>query len=425
MALNKSNLLIRDYGNIRHILRDIYIFGCFSRDDFVEMGISGRKYDNEQRRINAYLPQGFIRKRRVGRKVLQYCCPDWLNGPQNHLAETYRNKSFTLLDILSYFYVQQILYRHGVMTLPQLLARLPDASGEVCFTKDNLRVKLEELQEAGLILAEKEGRNVFYSVNRDLWEGFSDGELQDICDYLEFLENVLPIEMPFYFLRRKLKLYLSCERHRNTEEKRPFFFRQNHLFQLLDNGILLDILRAVRKRRYLTVRMYPGGNEFTVLPVRVVHDSIYGRQYLHCYDESVRRVRELRLDRLAEVRDGESAGQGRYEDAVLRCEAGRECWSISGVNNGLTQVEILFRSGAGKERVLLNRLRREGHGGKIEILEEGVYRYTILVRDPVEMVPWIRSFGEQAKVAGSGEYRIERRIAGNWRKALDKYEALP
>ena len=95
------------------------------------------------------------------------------------------------------------------------------------------------------------------------------------------------------------------------------------------------------------------------------------------------------------------------------------------MNNGLTQVEILFRSGAGKERVLLNRLRREGHGGKIEILEEGVYRYTILVRDPVEMVPWIRSFGEQAEVAGSGEYRIERRIAGNWRKALDKYEALP
>ena len=54
----KSTLLIRDYDNIRRILRDIYIYGCFSRDDFIEMGISGRKYDNEQRRINAYLPEG-------------------------------------------------------------------------------------------------------------------------------------------------------------------------------------------------------------------------------------------------------------------------------------------------------------------------------------------------------------------------------
>ena len=51
MALNKSTLLIRDFENIRAILRDIYICGCFSREDFIEkQGISGRKYDKEQQR---------------------------------------------------------------------------------------------------------------------------------------------------------------------------------------------------------------------------------------------------------------------------------------------------------------------------------------------------------------------------------------
>ena len=70
MALRNSVLLIRDYENIRQILRDIYIYGCFTRDDFIEMGISGRKYDNEQRRISAYLPDKFIQKRRVDKKVL-------------------------------------------------------------------------------------------------------------------------------------------------------------------------------------------------------------------------------------------------------------------------------------------------------------------------------------------------------------------
>ena len=62
MALRDSVLLIRDYENIRQILRDIYIYGCFTRDDFIEMGISGRKYDNEQRRISAYLPDKLIRR---------------------------------------------------------------------------------------------------------------------------------------------------------------------------------------------------------------------------------------------------------------------------------------------------------------------------------------------------------------------------
>lgn len=61
MALNKSPLLIWDYENIRQILRDIYIFGCFSRDDFIEKkGISGRKYDKEQQRISAYLPEKLV-----------------------------------------------------------------------------------------------------------------------------------------------------------------------------------------------------------------------------------------------------------------------------------------------------------------------------------------------------------------------------
>ena len=73
MALRDSVLLIRDYENIRQILRDIYIYGCFTRDDFIEMGISGRKYDNEQRRISAYLPDQFIQKRRVDKKDLLYC----------------------------------------------------------------------------------------------------------------------------------------------------------------------------------------------------------------------------------------------------------------------------------------------------------------------------------------------------------------
>ena len=110
MALNKSTLLIRDYENIRHILRDIYIFGCFSRDDFIEKkGISGRKYDNEQRRISAYLPDKFIQKRRIDKKVLLYCSYQMEDSEKNYLADTYRNKSFTALDIMAFFFVQQIL----------------------------------------------------------------------------------------------------------------------------------------------------------------------------------------------------------------------------------------------------------------------------------------------------------------------------
>ena len=196
MALSKSTLLIRDYENIRRILRDIYIFGCFSKEDYIEKNdISGRKYDKEQQRINAYLPRNFIQKRRVNKKVFTYCSYDMLSGSINYLADTYRNKSFTALDIMAYFFVQQILYRYERLTASEILERLPLVNEEVDFTKDNLRVKLEELIEKGLVVSKKDGRNVFYSLSDDIFKSFNDKELISIYTYIEFVMNMSPIEI--------------------------------------------------------------------------------------------------------------------------------------------------------------------------------------------------------------------------------------
>ena len=161
MALRDSVLLIRDYENIRQILRDIYIYGCFTRDDFIEMGISGRKYDNEQRRISAYLPNKFIQKRRVDKKVLLYCSYHIEDSEQNYLSGTFRNKSFTALDVMAFFFVQQLLGERKEMTAPEILEALPNYNTTIVFTKDNLRVKLDELVEKGYIKFRKEGRTVF------------------------------------------------------------------------------------------------------------------------------------------------------------------------------------------------------------------------------------------------------------------------
>lgn len=151
MALSKSNLMIRDYDNIRPMLRDIYIFGCFSRDDFIQKGMSGRKYDNEQRRISAYLPEKFIQKRRVNKKVYLYCSYDMGDSAENYLEDTYRNKSFTVLDIMSFFFIQQLLFENNEMTAVDLLDKIPALNQDVVFTKDNLRVKLDELIDRGYI----------------------------------------------------------------------------------------------------------------------------------------------------------------------------------------------------------------------------------------------------------------------------------
>lgn len=58
-----ADLMISKYDMIRNMLRDIYIYGCFSKEDFLEMGIGKRNFDNYKSRIWSYLPDGFIDKK--------------------------------------------------------------------------------------------------------------------------------------------------------------------------------------------------------------------------------------------------------------------------------------------------------------------------------------------------------------------------
>lgn len=267
MASNKSTLMIRDYENIRRILRDIYIFGCFTKADFVEMGYSGRKVDKEQQRISAYLPEKFLKKRRVDKKVIQYCRYSISESTKNYLAETYRNKSFTLLDIMSYFYILQILGDGEERTLPELLDELPYSNINVEFTKDNLRIKLDELVENRFIKLRKDGRNVRYSISADIWESFTEEELAEIWIYLEFIKNISPLEMPYYFLQRRLKLYMILERNVDLNLINPFQFKHNHIFNSLDNDILIDCLMAIHSERVLKIEKDGGVKTIKALPI--------------------------------------------------------------------------------------------------------------------------------------------------------------
>ena len=89
-----------------------------------------------------------------------------------------------------------------------------------------------------------------------------------------------------------------------------------------------------------------------------------------------------------------------------------------------TLVKIEFKFDEQEEYYILNRIKREGQNGKITKLEQGRYLFEIKVKDPQEMIPWIRSFGERAKVIESGHFEIEERIVSDWRELLDKYGAI-
>ena len=433
-----SNLLIRDYNDIRRILRDIYIFGCYSREDFINRGISGRKYDNEQRRINAYLPDGFIKKRRENGRVLYYCSYDLNKGDgkylaENYLAETYRNKSFTMLDISAYFWVLSVLERKPGLSLQEVLEEIPSINEYILFTKDNLRIKLAELEERGLIYSRKEARNVRYYLVDDIWASFSAEELQQIYLYLDFVRNIMPLEMPYVFLQERLRLYMYQMGVECMEES-IFQIKHSHLFNVLDNEIMLQLLQAINDQNIVSIKRSEGKDSVQVIPVRIIHDCSYGRQYLLCVEHTERQIdssgiddtaaRMIRLDRIEEVILGEHVDGSLMEMAHAAVENAQECWCTSGLGEPLHKVVINVMITEQNEPYILRRLYREGHGGEVIRISEDIYQYSVIVRDPLEMTPWIRSFGEHMKVIDDDGTRLADRIDSDWKEAVKKYEAL-
>ena len=436
--IKRSNLLIRDYNDIRRILRDIYIFGCYSREDFINRGISGRKYDNEQRRINAYLPDGFIKKRRENGRVLYYCSYDLNKGDgkylaENYLAETYRNKSFTMLDISAYFWVLSVLERKPGLSLQEVLEEIPSINEYILFTKDNLRIKLAELEERRLIYSRKEARNVRYYLVDDIWASFSVEELQQIYLYLYFVRNIMPLEMPYVFLQERLRLYMYQKGVECMEES-VFQIKHSHLFNVLDNEIMLQLLQAINDQNIVGIKRSEGKDSVQVIPVRIIHDCSYGRQYLLCVEYIGKpnimaelndtAARMIRLDRIDEVILGEHVDGSLMEMAHAAVENAQECWCTSGLGEPLHKVVINVMTTEQNEPYILRRLYREGHGGEVIRISEGIYQYSVFVRDPLEMTPWIRSFGEHMKVIDDDGTGLADRIDSDWKEAVKKYEAL-
>lgn len=426
MGLSDSKLLIRDYSDIRDILRDIYIYGCFSRDDYINKGISGRKYDNEQRRITSYLPDKFIKKKREGKRVLPYCSYNMTETPENFLAETYRNKSFTLLDIMSYFFVLTLLNEGQGMTLPELLEVIPEENAEIIYTKDNLRKKLDELIEKGLIASKKVGRRVLYKTVEDSLGYFETQELTDIYWLLEFVKNVNPIEMPYFFLQRKLRLYLYANRGIQVDDIHTFQYKHNHLFNVLDNEEVLVILRAIHAQRELNIQYSSRGSVFTsrILPIRVIHECNHGRQYVLFYDLASETVKTRRIDRISSAEMMGKADDEIIGKAVKESELEESSWCTSGLYFDQDEVKIEFRIDDESEQYVIERIKREGKNGTIESVAPGLYLYTIMVKDPLEMTPWIRSFGERAKVVYSKDGVLEKHLLEDYERAISKYESI-
>ena len=94
--------LIKKFETIREYLRDFYIFGFKTRNDFTRN--SARKYDNERRRAEDWL-RGAMSFHTNESGKSYFISADSRVIPENPLYKAFKNKSFTGYDICLHFYI--------------------------------------------------------------------------------------------------------------------------------------------------------------------------------------------------------------------------------------------------------------------------------------------------------------------------------
>lgn len=429
MGKSDYNYFIKKHSTIRNILKNIYIYGCYDKEQLVELcNISDKKYDNETRRIRFFINRNNLVEIRKGRNKIVSFRYDRNTDLRNFLADSYKIKTFTPLDISLFFYLQQLLTQENERTVNELADAIGEFNEEINLL--TVQRKLNELTELGLVEVGNNARPKTYRMKEDFFAAFTDEELIQIYLAVTFYKNLSPVGIRGQFLQDTLASYLKLERELEPPEE-PFLFRHSFLYRILNDDIVSRIITSYQTQCLPELTLI-NEKKRRVVPIRLVSEFQFGRQYLFCYDLTAGRPSYFRLDRILEV----TVSGHHYDSTAFDkwAELINYSWCAALPPDmgeayqeqlSLVQVDFLFRElpveDVESEYYILDRLKREKRTGSITRLGSGHYLFEIRVLDPVELVPWIRSFGHTARVRQSSAHDLPARILMDMEESLRNY----
>ncbi len=403
--MEKGNLpvayseLIKNFIRIRSYMRDFYIYGFKSRDEFDSK--SARSYDNERRRIESYLNDymGF-RNTPSGKNV--FISIDSRSCRRNPLYKAFKSKSFTDGDITLHFIILDILHDPKISLTLNEMSEIIDSEylsafrSPMLFDESTLRKKLKEYVSVGLINAQKIGQKMYYSRTPDI-------DISAWTDAVDFFSEAGILGVVGSYLLDKLN---GGHEH--------FSFKHHYIMHALDSEILCQLFEAMHKKRTARITVYNRHRNENVLldviPLKIFVGTQNGRNYLIAYSQRMHAIKSYRLDFISNVTEiGDAPNfdelRGRLE------EYRRHMWGINcdKRKNGLQHIEFTLCVGD-REKHIFRRLEREKRCGTIEIIDEHTCKFSADVYDLSEMIPWVRTFICRITSLSMSDEALERRF---------------
>ena len=374
------NELIKNFNNIRDYMRDFYVYGFKSRDEYTRK--SARSYDDERRRLESWLGDYMqFRQSAEGKNI--FISIDSRASEHNPLYKAWKAKSFTDGDITLHFLIFDILYSPDIsLSIKQImeeidkyLSQFPDAK---MFDESTIRKKLREYVDEGLLTTEKKGRCILYRRSGDV--------RLPSKNVLDYFSEVLPCGVIGSFLLDRF-----------DKSENPFTFKHHYITSAMDSEVLCTLFTAIREHRNVTLKMLSKNKdrstESCVVPLKIMISVQNGRQYLMAYVPRFNRITSFRADNIISVTLEEISEQFDKLQETLKSML-PHIWGVSTQSRfgeRLEHVEFTVHY-ADNEQHIRNRLEREKRCGTVEHLESNTSRCSADVFDSLEMIPWIRTF---------------------------------
>lgn len=400
--------LIKNFAGIREYVRQFYVYGFRSRSDFDQK--SARSYDNEHRRVESWLSDYMHFRKESGGKIV-FMSVDSRTSAKNPLFKAFRTKSFTSKDITFHFYILDLLSSYERLNVREILDLFDEKylsffENAESFDESTIRKKLKEYVGLGILRAEKDGRDVCYSLSEN------ELDLEPFFDAVQFFSEADPIGVA--------GSYIS---DRYEKKQRIFAFKHNYIFRTLESEVIYTLAAAILKGENVILSLKKEKQGYLksscFCPVKIYVSTQTGRQYLLCYYKEEDRFIFIRTDNITDVKIGSiDPDFYKYMESYKDFEKYR--WGVSLRNGQKTDTVEMIIHIEDDEKYIVNRLFREKRCGKVEHIDENTYRYRAEVYDALEMIPWIRTFIGRIDSLESSDPELKARINAD----IDKLYAV-
>ena len=392
------------YDTIRRYLEHIYLYGFFSREDWEELGRE-KDYDKMLSLIREVYPE--IDENAVWKDRKKYLrfLRQYADSLEQRLIKTYSLYGLDeeeMLDLLRIF----IFLQKGPCTVQDLACHLEVNSTNQDRAFDALsRRRLRELEEYGFVIKQKKSSSgraseTCYALATDVLRDLSETELEALYAFVCFAGGITYPRVPADYLKHSLERRVS-----SVPQSAPVLLRHHGKRGVFDEDIVYAVLQAIHARRKLSLRVDGELLPHELIPVAIRVDQRLGRWYLLAFaDKPV----IYRISRLSHVVEKETVVHEEWcvaEDAVLNA-FGTVGFSGKDLEEEptLVEVELHFQ----KRPELLAQFRRELRLGQI-LEEDGCLVYRVLIRDPGELMPFLRSYAPWIHIR-PGTHELDKRL---------------